>query len=70
MHPTCASLHLLIPNSRSNPLPPPLPLAATSLFTMPLVLVLFRKQVHLCHILDSTYKSRHTAGVSLTYLLR
>ena len=56
MHPTCASLHLLIPNSQSDPLPPPLPLAATSLVTMPLVLFLFHKQVHLCHILDSTYK--------------
>ena len=50
------SLHLLTPNSQSIPLPPPSSLATTSLFSMSVSLFLFRGYVHLCRILDSTYK--------------
>ena len=48
IHSRCNSLHLPTPNSLSIPLLPPSPLATTSLF-------LFCRQVHLCHILDSTH---------------
>ena len=50
------SLHLLTPNSPSIPLPPPTTLATTSLFSISVILFLIYRQVHLCHILDSTYK--------------
>ena len=46
-----------IPNS-SLPNSPSL-LATTSLFSMSVSLFLFHKYVHLCHILDSTYKWYH-----------
>ena len=58
------SSHLLTPNSPSIPLPP-LSWATTSLSSMSVSLFLFYRQVHLCHILDSTYKWYHMAFVSL-----
>ena len=48
------SLHLLIPNCYS--FPPPALLATTSLFFMSVSLFLFCTYIHLCCILDSTYK--------------
>ena len=48
------SLHLAIPTSQSIPPPSPSPLATTSQF--PISMSLFHRSVHLCHILDSTYK--------------
>ena len=54
IHSLCNSLHLLIPASHSMPLPIPSPLATTSLFSMSVSL--FHRQVHLDHILDSTWK--------------
>ena len=39
-----------------HPTPSPSPLATTSLFSMSVSLFLFYKQVHLCYILDTTYK--------------
>ena len=56
IHPVYISLHLLIPNSQSFPHPPTSPLATTSLFSMPVGLYLFHRYVHLCLILNSTYK--------------
>ena len=50
----------LIPNSQSTPLPPASALANTSLFSMSVVLCLLCRQVHLCHILDSTKMWYHT----------
>ena len=38
------------------PLPHLSPLVALHLFSMSVSLFLFRKQVHLCHTLDSAYK--------------
>ena len=56
-HPIYTSLHMLIPDSQSfPPLPPFLLGSPTSLFSMSVSLFLFHKYVHLCHILDSTYK--------------
>ena len=49
------SSHLLTPNSPSIPLPP-LSWATTSLSSMSVSLFRLYRQVHLCHILDSTYK--------------
>ena len=48
------SLHLLIPN-QSIPLPPLSPLVTTVCF-LSMSLLLFCRQVHLCHVLESTYK--------------
>ena len=44
------------PKSQSNFFPPHFPLATTSLFSMSLILFMFYRYVHLCHILDSTFK--------------
>ena len=51
----CNILHPPTPNSTSIPLPPP-PSWQSSLFSMTVSLFLFFRQVHLCHILDFTYK--------------
>ena len=55
----CNSLHLLTPTSHFIPPPSPTPLAATNLFSMSVSLYLFHIRVHLCYILDSTYKQYH-----------
>ena len=64
----CNSLHLLTLNSQSIPLPPPAPLATTCLFSMSMSLLLFCKWVHLCPILDSTYKWYHMVFIFLFLL--
>ena len=51
----CNSLHLL-PKLPLHPSPPLSPFTTTSLFSMSVSLLLFCRQVHLCSILDSTYK--------------
>ena len=56
IHSKCNHLYVLTPNSQSIPHPPPSPLAITSLFSMSVSLFLFCRQIHLHHILDSTYK--------------
>ena len=56
IHPIYTSLHLLFPNFQSFSHPSTSPLATTSLFSMPVRLFLFHRYVHLCLILDSTYK--------------
>ena len=40
----------------SSSIPPPalFPLTTSSLFSMPMILFLFHRQIHLCHVLDST----------------
>ena len=53
IHSIYTSLHLLNPASHSIPLLVPSPLATTSLFSPPVTL--FHRQIHLCHILDSTF---------------
>ena len=63
-HPIYNSLHLLIPNYQSF-LPPPSSLATTSLFSMSVSQFLFCRYVHLCHILDSTYKWYHMVLIFL-----
>ena len=45
------------PQSPSIPALPLSPLATTNLSSVSLILCLFHRWVHLCHILDSTYKS-------------
>ena len=45
--------------SQFIPLPSTSPLATTSLFCMYLILFLFHRWVHLCHISDCTYKRYH-----------
>ena len=47
-------MHLYTTNSQSIPLPPQ-PLESTSLSSMSVSIILFRRQIHLCHILDSIY---------------
>ena len=66
IHPIYNSLHLLNPNSQSFPFP----LATTSLFSMSVSQFLDHRYVHLCHLLDSTYKWYHLVFVFLflTYL--
>ena len=59
IHSMYNSLYLLTPNSQSSPPPPPSPLAATSVSFMSVSLLLFSRWVHLCHVLDSTYKWYH-----------
>ena len=54
IHSVYTGLYMLIPNSQSVSLPPPSPFATTSLFSVSLILFLFHRQVHMCHILDST----------------
>ena len=53
------------PNSLFIPFPPPFLLATTSLFSISESLFLFCRQVHLCHILDSTFKWYHMIFVFL-----
>ena len=57
------NLHLLIANSPSISSPPPS--TTTSLFSVSMSLLLFRRQLHLCQILDSTYKWYHMVSVFL-----
>ena len=59
------NLHLLNPTSHS--IPPSIPsfLETTSLFFFSESLFSFCRQVHLCHILDSTYKWYHMVFVFL-----
>ena len=65
IHSRWNSLYLLTPNSQSIPFPPPSLLATTILFSMSVSLSLFCILVHLCHILDSTYKWHHMVFVFL-----
>lgn len=62
IHSLYHSWHLLTPNSQS--IPSPVPSATTSLSSMSVSLFLFCRQVHLCHILDNTYKLCHMVCVS------
>ena len=70
IHSKCNSLHLPTPNSPPTILPPPSLLATTSLFSTSVSLFLFCRYIHLCYILDSTYKWYHVVFVFLflTYL--
>ena len=69
--PCCLSILYIIvcicPSQTPNPSLPhaPSPLATTSPFSMSVSLFLFCRWVHLCHILDSTYKWYHTVFVFL-----
>ena len=63
IHAICNTLHLLIPNSQSIPSYIPPPLATTSLFSVSVGL--FRRLMHLCHILDPTYKCYRIVSVFL-----
>ena len=65
IHPIYNSLPLLIPDSQSFPPTPSSPLATTSLFSMSVSLFLFCRQVHLCHISDSTYKCYYMVFIFL-----
>ena len=56
IQPVYKSLPLLTPNSQCIPALLSSPLATTSLFSVSGSLFLFCRYVHLCHILDSTYK--------------
>ena len=56
IHPTYNSLHLLIPGSQSFPPHLPTTSATTSLISMFVSLFLFHRYVHLCRVLDSTYR--------------
>ena len=44
------SLHLIIPGSHASPHPTPSPLVTSNLFSLSVILFLFHRQVHLCHI--------------------
>ena len=59
------SLHLLIPTPNPSLFHHARPLATTSLVSMYVSLFLFSRYVHLCRILDSTYKQYHTILVFL-----
>ena len=65
IYPIWTNLHLILPNSQSFP-----PLAITGLFSIPMRLFLFCRYVHLCHILDPTYKRYYMVSffLFLTYL--
>ena len=67
VHPSCIQEFASADPSRS----PHLPLATTSLFSMSVNLFRFCKFVHLCHILDATYKGYHMVFVfpCLTYFI-
>ena len=54
IHSIFNNLHLLILTSQSFASQPPPFLAITGLFSMSCSLFLVHKEVHLCHILDST----------------
>ena len=56
IHSVNKSLHLLTPTSHSIPPSTSSSLATTSLFSMSVSLFLFHRYVHLCYVLDSTYK--------------
>ena len=56
IHPIYTSSHLLIPSSQST-LPSCPTLATLSPFSSSMSQFLFHRYVHLCHILDFTYKS-------------
>ena len=56
IHSICNSMQLPAPNFQLIPLQSPYPLTATSLFSVSESLFLLCRQVHLCHILDCTYK--------------
>ena len=57
------SLYLLTPAFHSIPLLTSSPLASTSLFSISMILFLFHRRVHLCHIVDSTCKWYHMVFV-------
>ena len=71
----------IVPNSRTlfidsicntevPSIPLPSPLATTSLFSLSVSFFLFHNYIHLCHILDSTYKWYHMVFFSdLLHLL-
>ena len=63
-HSKCNGLHLLAPESQSIPLPS-LPLSNHQSICYVYVSVLFCRYVHLCNILDSTYKCYHMIFVFL-----
>ena len=65
IHSKCNSLHLPAPNFQSIPLPSPLTLGITSLFSVSVSLFLFYRQVHLCHVLHFAYKCYHMLFVFL-----
>ena len=65
IHSTWNSLHLLTPNSLSIPLLPPSPEATTRLFSASVSLLLFCRQVPLCHVSDATFKWYHMVFVFL-----
>ena len=64
IHSKYNSLHLQTTNSQSIPLPPQ-PLASTGLSSKSVSIILFHRQIHLCHILDSTYICYHMVFVFL-----
>ena len=64
----CNNLHLLTPNSHSIPPPLPAPLVTTGRFSVSVSLFLLCRKVHLCRILDSTYKWYHTVFVLPPFL--
>ena len=59
IHPVWNSLNVLISDSQSFPLPPPLPLGNHKSDSISVSLVLLCRYVHLCHILDSMCKWYH-----------
>ena len=60
IHPIYTSLHLPIPPATTVPA-----FAAASLFLVSTSLFLFDRYIHLCRILDSTYKQHRMAFSSL-----
>ena len=56
IHSKCNSSHLSISNFLSIPFPALSPLITTSLFSLSVNMFLFCRYVHLCHVLDFTYK--------------
>ena len=64
IHSKYNSLHLHTTNSQSIPLPLQ-PLESIGLSSMSVSIILFRRQIHLCHILDSTYNCCHMVFVFL-----
>ena len=59
IHSRCHHLLLRTPNSPSIPVPPPSPLAATSLFFMSVSLFLFCRCIHFCPMFTSICKRYH-----------
>ena len=57
VYPLCVnSFHLLTPNPGASPAPPTPPLTTASLSPVSVSLFLFRRYVHLGHMLDFAYK--------------